>query len=202
MSSVCPECQAKQCQLPPPRAMHSNNRLGALSQLAHRVWLSPGVTGILSISELAWSSLESFSKAGWRQLLWTNGSDLQFADKLVSDLVGFSVMRVEELIPSSEIVSMFQHNVPIQHIKDEVALRAVAAYGGLFADCKLFWLPGRCLPVHKSAEVVFGSEPVKNCSRKTSLAQEMAHVYGKSCLGKSTKIIAVDWFLSYCFATV
>ena len=148
-------------------------------KLAHRVWLSSRTFG-----DLHWSSLESFSQAGWRQLLWTDQPDVRYESNSVSCLAGVSIMSIDEHIEVHEVADMLENNVPVQHIKDAISFAVVLRYGGLFADLKLLWLPGRSLPGSGRAGVRWASEPAKQFARSTSRASEMDHVSQKRCFGQ------------------
>ena len=56
---------------------------------------------------------------------------------------------------------LLNHNVPVQQLKDLLALVLFLMFGGIFADLKVIPLSSWKLPVQAHARIIVGTEPRK-----------------------------------------
>ena len=171
--------------------------------VVHRVWVCPpGVEE--SLSDLSIASLRSFSEAGFRQVVWHNvtGAQLFKQIKSIKEITLLPVSNVpmysrhtKHPVPKDVVNFFLENNTPPQLTKDIVTLAAVKVWGGVAADMKLLWFPGRPMPpagdenlrpeyVGWAKGVVLATEPTKENARKTKRSESFGSVGDRRCTGQ------------------
>ncbi len=136
----------------------------------HHVWLGK------QLPALALEALRSFAPS--RQVLWVLGPAgvprtsaamawIWLGDAAVTECGGFpkvlglTVKTVPDtLMPLSRLVWLLEQDVPVQFIKDELSLRIILRFGGVFTDLDVLSTGRELVPQKSASGYLFAQEPI------------------------------------------